>query len=94
MRAALLLGLLGLAACGPRPPMTPEAAAAYCEGRARAAAGPTGAIAVGVNNRTGFESGISVGLSSDYLAGRDPAAVYVACMQDRTGAIPAAVPAF
>ena len=78
---------LVLAACAPAP-VTPERAAEICEERARAAQGPTGGVIIGTNSRTGGFGGVSVGLSSDFIAGRDPVAIYEACVFDRTGAAP------
>ena len=79
--------LATLAACTPQP-ISPERAAEICEERARAAQGPTGRVTVGANSNTGGFGGVQVGLSSDYLAGRDPVAVYEECVFDRTGAAP------
>ncbi|WP_281984571.1 hypothetical protein [Thalassorhabdomicrobium marinisediminis] len=79
--------LAGLAACTPAP-VTPEQAAELCEDRARAAQGPTGSVSVGVNSNSGPSAGLAVGLSSDFIRGRDPVEVYESCVFDRTGAAP------
>lgn len=79
--------LLVLAACTP-PPVDPVRAAEICEDRARAAQGPTGRVTVGTNSRTGGFGGVQVGVSSDFLTGRDPLEVYTECVFDRTGAEP------
>lgn len=74
-----------VAACGP---VSPERAAEICEEKARAAQGPTGRVSVGVNSEDGpFASG-EIGISSDYLAGRDPLIVYRDCVMRRTGQEP------
>lgn len=74
-----------VAACGP---VSPERAAEICEEKARAAQGPTGRVSVGVNSEDGpFVSG-EIGISSDYLAGRDPLIVYRDCVMRRTGQEP------
>ena len=78
------MALLALAACGPAV-IDPERAAQLCEARAQAAQGPTGEVTVGVNSESGGFGGLSVGLSSDFLAGRDPLAVYESCVMQRTG---------
>ncbi len=84
---ARLAGLTGilllplLAACGP---VSPELAAKQCTERARAAQGPTGKISLGASNK-GFQSGIEVGISSDFIMGRDPQLVYENCVFDKTG---------
>ncbi|HCP80738.1 MAG TPA: hypothetical protein DIT67_03815 [Octadecabacter sp.] len=85
MRAAVLL--FALAACAPVP-VTPERAAEICEEKARAAQGPTGSVTVGTNSNTGGFSDVEIGISSDFLAGRDPLEVYNQCIFDRTGASP------
>ncbi|SMX39157.1 hypothetical protein [Octadecabacter ascidiaceicola] len=85
MRAAALL--FALAACAPVP-VTPERAAEICEEKARAAQGPTGSVTVGTNSNTGGFGGVEIGVSSDFLAGRDPLEVYNECIFDRTGASP------
>lgn len=76
-----------LAACEPVP-MSPERAAALCEERARAAQGPTGSVTIGANSEEGPFAGAEIGLSADYLSGRDPLEVYERCVIDRTGALP------
>ena len=87
MRKLWLLSALGLAACE-LPPISPERAAERCEDRARAAQGPEVSATFGVNsNSGGFASG-SVGISSDYLRGLDPVAVYESCVQNLTGEPP------
>ncbi|MBI1417691.1 MAG: hypothetical protein GC146_10760 [Limimaricola sp.] len=83
------LGALGLlAGCAPPPPPSPEQAAQECEARARAAQGPTGRVSIGVNNRGNSYVGGAVGITSDYLMGRDPLAVYNACVMNLTGQAP------
>lgn len=86
MRFAPVL-LLALAACD-LPPPDPARVAAQCEARARAAQGPTGQVAVGTNSRTGGFGRVAVGISSDFLTGRDPVEVYNECVMSRTGAAP------
>jgi hypothetical protein len=83
----LSLGLLALAACDPVP-ISPERAADICEAQARAAQGPTGRIAIGTNSNTGPFTNAEIGISGDYLAGRDPVEVYTQCVISRTGAGP------
>lgn len=79
--------LMVLAACTPQP-IDPVRAAEICEDRARAAQAPTGRVTVGTNSRTGAFGGVQVGVSSDFLTGRDPLEVYTECVRDRTGAEP------
>ena len=77
--------LLMLVACGP---ISPERAAEICEDRARAAQGPTGRVTVGTNSRDGGFGGLRIGVSSDFIAGRNPVEVYESCVFDRTGLAP------
>ncbi|WP_236549655.1 hypothetical protein [Profundibacterium mesophilum] len=64
--------------------MTPQLARYQCEQRAHAAAGPTGGVALGVGSG-GLNSRVSIGVSSDYLAGRDPDRVFADCYTRKTG---------
>lgn len=87
-RLLVLIPAAGLlAACEPTP-LSPERAAQVCEERARAAQGPTGAIEVGASSEDGPFGGVAVGLSGDFLAGRDPLAVYEQCVIERSGQPP------
>lgn len=72
---------------------TPERAAIQCEERAIRAAGPTGSATVGINSSSGAFSELSVGVTGDFIAGRDPVAVYQSCYTRLTGAADAPVPA-
>lgn len=76
-----------LAACEPVP-MDPARAAALCDQQARAAQGPTGSVTVGANSDDGPFLGTEIGVSSDFLTGRDPVEVYEECVIARTGAPP------
>ena len=77
--------LLMLAACGP---ISPERAAEICEERAQAAQGPTGGVTIGTNSNSGPFGRVEIGVSSDFIAGRDPVEVYEQCVFDRTGTGP------
>ena len=83
----LAAGAMLLAACEPVP-VDPEQAALQCEQRARGAQGPTGSVTIGASSEDGPFVGTQIGLSSDYLAGRDPIAVYEDCVIRKTGAPP------
>jgi hypothetical protein len=82
----------GLAACAPVP-VDPERVAQQCEERARAAQGPTGSVTLGVNSRSGPSVGAAIGVTGDFLAGRDPMQVYESCVFQRTGQAPIRPPA-
>lgn len=81
MRKLTLFSALVLAACGP---VSPERAADMCEDRARAATGPTGEIGIGVGSE-GVGSRIEIGVTSDFIRGRDPYIVYEECVRQKTG---------
>lgn len=91
MRIALLALLPLVAACAPQP-MDPVRAADLCERRAQEAQAPTGRVGVGVNSNSGGFANLSVGVTGDYLAGRDPIEVYETCVRERTGAEPIRLP--
>lgn len=84
-RSLFLLSLTAVAACGP---VSPELAARQCEDRANAAAGPTGEVSVGINNRGKVGGGVEFGVTSDYIRGRDPYRVYEECVIAKTGQPP------
>ncbi len=92
MRIALAIPFLSLAACD-LPPPDPERVAQQCEERAQAAQGPTGGVTIGVNSRTGGFLDGEIGVSSDFLRGADPLAVYQSCVLRQTGQPPIRPPA-
>ena len=79
---ATALSCLVLTACGP---VSPELAARQCEERARAATGPTGEIGIGISSDGDTSAGFEIGVTSDYLQGRDPYEVYESCVRQKTG---------
>lgn len=83
----LAAGAVLLAACEPVP-VDPETAALQCEQRARGAQGPTGSVTIGASSDDGPFLGTEIGITGDYLAGRDPVEVYEECVIQRTGALP------
>ena len=86
MRAAPIIALLPLlaAACGP---MSVQSAEAACFERARLAAKPRGEARIGGSNRGGCGD-LDLTISSDWLAGRDPSAVYSTCVFNKSGEPP------
>ncbi|MFT6530781.1 MAG: hypothetical protein ACJASC_000300 [Limimaricola cinnabarinus] len=92
MRAALLLALPLMAGACTQTPLSPLDAARVCEQRARAAQGPTGNVSIGASSRSGLSSGISIGVTDDYLRGRDPFEVYENCVVARSGQMPVRPP--
>lgn len=82
---ALAPAMLGLAACAPLPV---DQAERICRDSARDALGPRTRAGFGVGSegvRGGF---IEVGISSDYVMGRDPSQIFQECVQRRSGQMP------
>jgi hypothetical protein len=85
LRGVLALSLVPLAACGPVPV---DVAERQCAERARQAAAPFGNAQFGVSSdgrRVRPIARTEITLSTDFLVGRDPQAVYQACVRDRSG---------
>lgn len=80
-----LLVLPVLSACGPIPV---EQAEAQCFERARLAVHPRGEVGFGMDSNGHTASNLSVTISSDYIQGRDPSAVYDACVYQKSGQPP------
>ena len=80
----LVLPLILLAGCGP---MTLAEAERQCFERARLAQQPRGEVYVGAGSH-GSVAGFDVTISSDYLSGRDPSAVYESCVMSKAGQPP------
>ncbi|MGC9446226.1 hypothetical protein [Cereibacter johrii] len=85
MRALPALPLLFLlAACGP---MSVQRAEEVCFERARLAEAPRGTIGVGAG-KGGMVSDLELTVTSDYLMGRDPSALFDACVYQKSGQPP------
>lgn len=80
---ALLLAAL-VAACGPIPLRQAET---ECLEQARLAAQPRGefGLGVGTNGPSGF---LDITISSDFVLGRDPSAVFDTCVINKSGQRP------
>ena len=84
-RAGVVAGLLLLSACGP---MSLAEAERQCFERARLAQQPRGEVAVGMDSTGRAKSGLELTVTSDFLMGRDPAAVYETCVMSKSGEPP------
>lgn len=84
------LAIFGLAAAllGACAPISRERAEAQCFEQARLAAAPRGSIAVGAASDGTTRGRFEVTVTSDYLMGRDPAAVYDGCVLRKSGQPP------
>jgi hypothetical protein len=83
--AGLLLGSLVLAGCGP---MSLAEAERQCFERARLAKQPRGEVSVGASSNGRTSAGLELNVSSDFLLGRDPSAVYESCVMNKAGEPP------
>ncbi len=61
---------------------------ADCTDRAREATKPSGAAKIGVNSSGKVSTGLSIALSSDFLARRAPEDVYNECVLKKSGLAP------
>lgn len=77
--------LLVLAACGP---VSVAEAERQCYERARLAAQPRGMVSIGGTSTGRVIGGLELSVSSDYIAGKDPAAVYETCVISKSGEPP------
>jgi hypothetical protein len=84
MRRALALVAL-LAGCGP---MTVQQAERECFDRARLAQAPRGMVKVGTTSEGKAAGGLSLSVSTDYVLGKDPSAVYETCVMAKSGEPP------
>lgn len=78
------LPLLLVLACGP---VSLAQAERECFERARLATQPREAFDIGIGT-DGARARVNVGVSSDYIGGRDPSAVYDQCVQQKSGQLP------
>ena len=85
MRALALLPILALVACGPIPV---DRAEQQCLDRARLAAKPRGMVSVGATSNGDATAGLKLEVSSDYIMGRDPSAVFDTCVYQKSGQPP------
>ncbi|MBA4350501.1 MAG: hypothetical protein C0427_04545 [Rhodobacter sp.] len=85
MRALILLPILALVACGPIPV---DRAEQQCLDRAQLAAKPRGEVRAGVGSNGETKAGIKLEVSSDFIMGRDPSAVFDTCVYQKSGQPP------
>lgn len=85
MRLLWLIPVAMLAACGPVPVAQAER---QCLDRAQLAAKPRGMVSAGVSSGGDTRAGLKLEVSSDYLLGRDPSAIFDLCVQQKSGQPP------
>jgi hypothetical protein len=87
MRVFVLLGLGAalLSACGPIPV---EVAEQQCLESAELAQRPRGSVGIAADSNGNVGATFSIGISADYLAGKDPDQVYASCVYGRSGQNP------
>ena len=78
------IALVFLTACGP---VSLAQAERQCFERAELALKPRGEVAIGVGTG-GPRASVDLTVSSDYLQGRDPSAVYETCVMAKSGQPP------
>lgn len=83
--AVLAPAVLGLAACSPMPVTQAER---ICLDDARAARAPQGELGLGVGSGGFRGAHLSIGVSSDFITGRDPSEVFNTCVMRRAGQMP------
>ena len=85
MKRLLILPLLALAACGP---VSVQQAERDCFERARLAQQPRGMVKLGATSGGNVAGGLDLSVSSDYLMGKDPSAVFESCVMTKSGQMP------
>jgi hypothetical protein len=85
MRVAVLAMPVVLLACGPVPLAQAER---ECLQRARLAQQPRGEVGVGIGSDGRSRSRVQLEVSSDFIMGRDPSAVYDSCVYQKSGQVP------
>jgi hypothetical protein len=89
IRVLVVLGAVAvLSGCGPMPVAQAEQ---QCEERARLATGPRGTVGIGIGSG-GPVGSLDVTVSSDFLRGSDPVAVYDRCVRNLSGQGPTRLP--
>ena len=83
--ALSLVGLALLSACGPIPVAQAER---ECFDRARLAERPRGTVALGVGSGGHSRVGVGIAISSDFIMGNDPSAIYDQCVLQKSGQPP------
>ncbi|MBK6468262.1 MAG: hypothetical protein IPL38_06550 [Rhodobacter sp.] len=81
----VLIPLVFLAACGP---VSVQQAERECFDRARLAQQPRGMVKLGTGSGGGVKGGASISVSTDYVLGKDPSAVYETCVMAKSGQAP------
>lgn len=79
------LTLLLLVACGP---ISVADAERQCLQQARLAKQPRGEVSIGLGSAGRPSAGMEVTVTSDYILGRDPSAVFDNCVMSRSGELP------
>lgn len=85
VRCLTLLLPLAVMACGPQ---TVDQAERICFERARLAQQPRGEMRLGTGSAGQTRGDFDLTISSDWLAGKDPSAVYESCVMAKSGEAP------
>lgn len=84
-KSVVLVLPLVLVACGP---MSLAEAERQCFERARLAKQPRGEVSIGAGSNGQTRAGLELNVSSDFLLGKDPSAVYESCVMNKAGEPP------
>jgi hypothetical protein len=87
VRAGMIFAICAgaLASCGPIPVQDAEQA---CVEDANLALRPRGRVGVGIGSNGKATGMLDVTISSDFITGRDPSAVFNSCVKARSGQFP------
>lgn len=80
-----LVALMSVTACGPIPV---DVAERQCIEPAQLAQHPRGSVGIMADNHGNVGTTFSIGISQDYIQGRDPDQVYASCVRGRSGQEP------
>ena len=81
----MLLVPVALMSCGPVPVQQAER---QCFERARLAQAPRGEVGFGIGSGGRTAGNIEINVSSDFILGRDPSAVFDSCVMQKSGVAP------
>lgn len=87
MKRLILAGfaVLVLLSCAPMPV---DVAMRQCIEPAQLAQRPRGSVGITADNHGNIGTSVTIGISADYLAGRDPDQVFARCVRGRSGQEP------
>jgi hypothetical protein len=89
LRRIVLVPFVLLPLTGCAVPLLPvEVAEQNCLAQAQGATGPHGSASISMDNHGHVSTGLTIGVTTDFLAGRDPNQVYTECVYRASGQMP------